>query len=109
LLEALSHAYVASSPASPLFLLRFKDLSGRREERPLGVKGTAVAPGAFRTDFLSAHSIRKSDREDSVYAPSVGRSSAVIDAMAGKQIGDPDRAALAILAAVRGTTRGRVH
>jgi NAD(P)-dependent dehydrogenase (short-subunit alcohol dehydrogenase family) len=75
--------------------------SGRREERPLGIKATAVAPGAFRTDFLSAHSIRKSDTEDSAYAASVGRSSAVFDAMAGKQIGDPDRAALAILAAVR--------
>ena len=96
-----------SLPVQPphFFLLRFKGLSGRREERPLGIKVTAVAPGAFRTDFLSAHSIRKSDTEDSAYAASVGRSSAVFDAMAGKQIGDPDRAALAILAAVRGTTR----
>jgi NAD(P)-dependent dehydrogenase (short-subunit alcohol dehydrogenase family) len=67
----------------------------------LGIKVTAVAPGAFRTDFLSAHSIRKSDTEDAAYAASVGRSSAAFDAMAGKQIGDPDRAALAILAAVR--------
>jgi hypothetical protein len=46
-------------------------------------------------------SIRKSDTEDAAYAASVRRSSAAFDAMAGKQIGDPDRAALAILATVR--------
>jgi NAD(P)-dependent dehydrogenase (short-subunit alcohol dehydrogenase family) len=44
-----------------------------QEVRPLGVKVTAVAPGAFRTDFLSSHSIRKSEGEDTAYAASVGR------------------------------------
>ena len=67
------------------------------ELAPLGIKVTAVAPGAFRTDFLSAHSIRKSEPQDSAYATSVGRTSAALDAMAGRQIGDPERAALAIL------------
>jgi hypothetical protein len=62
---------------------------------------TAVAPGAFRTDFLSSHSIRKSEGEDTAYAASVGRLMSGFDAMAGKQIGDPDRAALAILELVR--------
>lgn len=71
------------------------------EVAPLGIKVTAVAPGAFRTDFLSAHSIRKSGTEDATYAASVGRSSAAFDAMAGRQLGDPDRAAEAIIAAVR--------
>ncbi|MBV8795669.1 MAG: hypothetical protein JO136_12125, partial [Hyphomicrobiales bacterium] len=61
----------------------------------------AVAPGAFRTDFLSSHSIRKSDAEDAAYAPTVGRMMSGFDAMAGKQIGDPDRAAQAILDLVR--------
>lgn len=68
---------------------------------PLGIKVTAVAPGAFRTDFLSAHSIRHSGAEDAAYAATVGRSSAAFAAMAGKQIGDPERAARAILAVVR--------
>jgi NAD(P)-dependent dehydrogenase (short-subunit alcohol dehydrogenase family) len=72
-----------------------------QEVRPLGVKVTAVAPGAFRTDFLSSHSIRKSDRGDEAYGASVGRSLSALDAMAGKQIGDPDRAAQAILDLVR--------
>jgi len=72
-----------------------------QEVRPFGVKVTAVAPGAFRTDFLSSHSIRKSDAEDAAYAPTVGRMMSGFDAMAGKQIGDPDRAAQAILDLVR--------
>ena len=71
------------------------------EVRPLGLKVTVVAPGAFRTDFLSAHSLRKSEGEDEVYSASVGRSLAALDAMAGRQLGDPERAAAAILAAVR--------
>ena len=72
-----------------------------QEVRPFGVKVTAVAPGAFRTDFLSSHSIRKSEGEDTAYAASVGRLMSGFDAMAGKQIGDPDRAAQAILDLVR--------
>jgi NAD(P)-dependent dehydrogenase (short-subunit alcohol dehydrogenase family) len=72
-----------------------------QEVRPLGVKVTAVAPGAFRTDFLSGHSIRKSDAEDAAYGPTVGRMMSGFDAMAGKQIGDPDRAAQAILELTR--------
>lgn len=71
------------------------------EVAPLGLKVTAVAPGAFRTNFLSASSIRWSEAEDSAYGPSVGSSSAAFNAADGRQIGDPDRAAKAILAAVR--------
>lgn len=70
------------------------------EVAPLGIKVTAVAPGAFRTDFLSAHSIRKSAAEDGAYAGTIGRSAAAFDAMAGRQLGDPDRAAEAIFEAV---------
>jgi NAD(P)-dependent dehydrogenase (short-subunit alcohol dehydrogenase family) len=72
-----------------------------QEVRPFGVKVTAVAPGAFRTDFLSSHSIRKSDAEDAAYAASVGRVMSGFNTMGGKQIGDPDRAAQAILELVR--------
>jgi NAD(P)-dependent dehydrogenase (short-subunit alcohol dehydrogenase family) len=83
------------------YALEGLSVSLAQEVRPLGVKVTAVAPGAFRTDFLSDHSIHKSDAEDAAYAASVGRTSAAFGAMAGKQIGDPVRAAQAILAIVR--------
>lgn len=70
-----------------------------QELAPFGIKVTAVAPGAFRTDFLSAHSIRKSTA-DTAYAENIGRITAAFDANDGKQIGDPDRGARAIIAAV---------
>jgi NAD(P)-dependent dehydrogenase (short-subunit alcohol dehydrogenase family) len=69
-----------------------------QELAPLGIKITAVAPGAFRTDFLSTHSIRKTGAESADYAESVGRMAVAFDAMAGKQIGDPVKAAAAMLA-----------
>ncbi|MDQ0391993.1 oxidoreductase [Labrys monachus] len=95
----------APGPASVLYAAAKHALEGlsaslAQEVGPLGLKVTAVAPGAFRTDFLSTHSIRKSETEDPAYAPSVGRAAAAFDGMAGKQLGDPDRAAQAILAAV---------
>jgi NAD(P)-dependent dehydrogenase (short-subunit alcohol dehydrogenase family) len=71
-----------------------------QEVGPLGIKVTVVAPGAFRTDFLSAHSIRKSAPASDGYTNSVARSLSRLDAMAGKQPGDPARAAQALLAVV---------
>ncbi|WP_084583311.1 oxidoreductase [Sphingomonas azotifigens] len=70
-----------------------------QEIAPFGLKATAIAPGAFRTDFLSDHSIRRSQGGEH-YAQSVGTAVARLDAMAGRQIGDPDKAAAAILALV---------
>lgn len=70
-----------------------------QEIAPFGLKATAIAPGAFRTDFLSDHSIQRS-RGGEDYAQSVGTAVARLDAMAGRQIGDPDQAAAAILALV---------
>lgn len=72
-----------------------------QEVAPLGIKVTAIAPGAFRTDFLSSHSIRKSDGADPAYSETIGRSTAAFDAAAGRQLGDPDLAAQAIITLVR--------
>jgi NAD(P)-dependent dehydrogenase (short-subunit alcohol dehydrogenase family) len=96
----------APGPGSTLYAAAKHALEGlsvglAQEVAPLGIKVTAVAPGAFRTDFLSTHSIRRSEAEGAAYAASVGRSAAAFDTMAGRQLGDPDRAAQAILAAVR--------
>ena len=71
-----------------------------QEVGPLGIKVTVVAPGAFRTDFLSPHSIRKSAGAPDDYTNSVGRTMSRLDAMAGRQLGDPARAAGALLAVV---------
>jgi NAD(P)-dependent dehydrogenase (short-subunit alcohol dehydrogenase family) len=71
-----------------------------QELAPVGVKVTAVAPGAFRTDFLSGHSIRKSEAAAPGYEASAGRTGAALDAMAGRQLGDPARAAAAIVTLV---------
>lgn len=70
-----------------------------QEVAPFGLAVTAVAPGGFRTDFLTDHSVRRS-RVAEAYAESVGRSLAHLDGMAGRQAGDPARAASAILAVV---------
>ena len=72
-----------------------------QEVGPLGLRVTAVAPGGFRTDFLSTHSIRRSDDAMSrIYEASVGEALDHLDAIAGRQIGDPGRAADAIIAVV---------
>lgn len=72
-----------------------------QEVEPLGIKVTAVAPGGFRTDFLSEHSIRcSSGAVADAYAETVGRALDHLHAIAGRQIGDPVRGATAIIAAV---------
>ena len=106
IINVTSIAGRAPVPGSALYAAAKYALEGlsaslAQEVRPFGVKVTAVAPGAFRTDFLSSHSIRKSEAEDAAYAASVGRIMSGFGAMAGNQIGDPDRAARAILDLVR--------
>jgi len=68
-----------------------------QEVAPLGIKVTSVAPGAFRTDFLSTHSIRKSAPAAEGYGDTAGKMLDAFDRMAGRQLGDPAKAAEAIL------------
>jgi NAD(P)-dependent dehydrogenase (short-subunit alcohol dehydrogenase family) len=70
-----------------------------QELAPFRINVTAVAPGGFRTDFLTAHSVRRSGMV-SAYKDIVGKSLAYLDGMAGTQPGDPARAAVALLAIV---------
>jgi NAD(P)-dependent dehydrogenase (short-subunit alcohol dehydrogenase family) len=72
-----------------------------QEVAPLGIKVTLVEPGAFRTDFLSEHSIRMSGVAIPDYAPTAGAMVAGLENSAGKQIGDPSKAADAIIKAVK--------
>lgn len=62
----------------------------------MGIRVTAVAPGAFRTDFLDPHSVRKGSRTAKAPA-ATGAALAALDGMAGRQVGDPERAASAFL------------
>ena len=79
------------------FALEGLSASLSQEVAPLGIKVTAVAPGAFRTDFLAPSSIRHLEPGSDAYAATAGRSRAALDNMAGKQAGDPARGAEAIL------------
>lgn len=96
---ASSGAYAAAKSA-----MEGLSQSLSQEVAPFGIRVTAVAPGGFRTDFLSDHSIRRSAGVDDAYAGTVGKALAHLDKIAGKQIGDPARAAAAILAAVDAET-----
>jgi NAD(P)-dependent dehydrogenase (short-subunit alcohol dehydrogenase family)/ketosteroid isomerase-like protein len=64
----------------------------------LGIKVTIVEPGPFRTRFLNDESVKWA-KPIADYAESVGKSRETLRAMNGKQPGDPDRAALAIIQA----------
>jgi NAD(P)-dependent dehydrogenase (short-subunit alcohol dehydrogenase family) len=65
----------------------------------LGIKVTIVEPGPFRTRFLNDESAKWSPPIGD-YDQSVGKSRETLREMDGRQPGDPDRAALAIVQAV---------
>jgi NAD(P)-dependent dehydrogenase (short-subunit alcohol dehydrogenase family) len=71
-----------------------------REVGPLGIRVTLVEPGAFRTDFLSEHSIRHTSGGIADYDATAGATRRRLAANAGRQAGDPARGAAAIIAAV---------
>jgi NAD(P)-dependent dehydrogenase (short-subunit alcohol dehydrogenase family) len=66
----------------------------------LGIKVTIVEPGPHRTEFASGQSARVSDSIDD-YAASVGQAREAFADLDGNQPGDPQRAALAIVEAVK--------
>ena len=79
-----------------------------KEVAPLGIGVTAVAPGAFRTDFRGPDSIKQSATVIDDYAGTAGQARANTQAGHRKQAGDPVRGARAIMDAVE-AERPPVH
>jgi NAD(P)-dependent dehydrogenase (short-subunit alcohol dehydrogenase family) len=86
--------------AATKFALEGLSESLTQEVGPLGIRVTLVEPGAFRTDFLSSHSIRNAAGSISAYAETSGKTVRHLHEIAGKQQGDPVLAARAIIEAV---------
>jgi NAD(P)-dependent dehydrogenase (short-subunit alcohol dehydrogenase family) len=76
-------------------------LSGslQKEVSPLGISVTVVEPGAFRTDF-AGRSLTQSAHAFGDYSETAGLRRKENDTMHGSQIGDPAKAARAIITAV---------
>lgn len=72
----------------------------RLEVAAFGIHVTLVVPGPFRTDFIS-RSLDRGRRRMTEYDASSGRFAGLLGKMDGKQPGDPDRAALAIVRMVK--------
>jgi short-subunit dehydrogenase len=70
-----------------------------KEVGPLGIKVTAVAPGSFRTDWAGRSMVR-AGLKIADYEPIFGPLRANREAASGNQLGDPAKAAQAILSIV---------
>ena len=86
--------------AAAKYALEGMSLSLRQEVAPLGIRVTLVEPGALRTDFLDETSIRFVGRQLADYDRTAGEARRKAREFAGKQKGDPDRCAAAILQAI---------
>lgn len=73
------------------------------ELAPLGIKVTIVQPGPFRTDFVR-RSLTRAGNEIADYERTSGKFRRLLETIDGKQPGDPDKAAEAIIAAVESGT-----
>jgi NAD(P)-dependent dehydrogenase (short-subunit alcohol dehydrogenase family) len=71
----------------------------RDEVKPLGIAVTIVEPGAFRTDFVGERTLRAADAIDA-YRPIIAPVEKFVLGSAGRQPGDPAKAALAMIALV---------
>jgi NAD(P)-dependent dehydrogenase (short-subunit alcohol dehydrogenase family) len=70
-----------------------------QETEPLGIKVMLVEPSGFRTDW-AGRSADESKQAIDAYAATAGRTRKAIRAASGKQPGDPERAAMAIISAI---------
>lgn len=69
------------------------------EVGPLGIKITIVEPGPFRTEFLGT-SGKEAKAQIADYAKTAGKTREYFKTQSGKQVGDPQKAVEAMVAAV---------
>ncbi|MGB9097649.1 oxidoreductase [Erwinia sp.] len=113
IINITSIAGIAPNPGSGMYSASKFAVEGMskglaQEVAPLGIHVTLVEPGAFRTDFLSDHSLRRSPAKVADYAETAGAVVAKLDDFAGNQLGDPERAAEALIA-VTNVTQPPLH
>jgi short-subunit dehydrogenase len=75
----------------------------RDEVRPLGIRVTIVEPGAFRTEFAGDVNMRPAQTLEA-YRPVIEPIEQYLYGNAGKQAGDPAKAANAMIEAVESTS-----
>jgi NAD(P)-dependent dehydrogenase (short-subunit alcohol dehydrogenase family) len=99
-------AGIAPTPGAGLYAATKFALEGlsqslAQEVAPFGIWVTVVEPGSFRTDFLSSQSIRLMEEHAmDDYATTSGQAITGLLAKSGRQLGDPDQGAAAIIEAV---------
>lgn len=67
------------------------------ELSPLGIQVTAIEPGFFRTDFLSAESVCYTEPRHEEYREGMAGVQAWLDGQHNQQAGDPERLAHVLL------------
>ncbi|AOF92560.1 oxidoreductase [Sinorhizobium sp. RAC02] len=105
IVNVASIAGIAPAPGSGIYAGTKAALSAisyalAQELAPFGLWVTVVEPGSLRTDFLSDRSVLRSGATIDDYAATSGRAVDGLLSKDGRQAGDPQRAAQAILAAV---------
>ncbi|HTN97097.1 MAG TPA: SDR family NAD(P)-dependent oxidoreductase, partial [Nordella sp.] len=96
---------IASTPGAGLYAATKAALDAMshslaQEVAPFGIWVSLVQPGALRTEFLSDNSARRTSRNIDDYAATSSRAIDGLLTRSGQQLGDPQRAAAAIIGAI---------
>lgn len=101
IINVSSQAGLVSNPgtgyySSTKFALEAMTEALSREVKVFGIRVSAIEPGPFRTDW-SGRSLKQTATPIDAYADTVGARRAMVAAVDGKQPGDPQKAAEAII------------